>query len=137
MGRPSIVSVGNSGPVLLATIPVGSLPFTSGPLMLEARRLKNWLFTLGGTFTAFSVLVQGTNDANTSGFIGYPNTPPNANWFTLFAESAQGGTGVEANPLLNISQSLSYDRSLYAVRIVATNLGGATGTALVFGSAWA
>jgi hypothetical protein len=135
MGRPSIVSVGNSGPVLLATIPVASLPFTSGPLMLEARRLLHWRFTLGGTFTAFNVFFDGTQDANTAGFIGYPNTPPNANWFLLPAPSEQGGTGPVANPLTLATQSMLYEGNLFAVRIRATNAGGATGTCLVFGFA--
>lgn len=133
-----IVSVGNSGPVLLGTVTaaqVNSAPVTSGPLMLEARRMKKWIFSLGGVFTNFSVMIQGTIDANTSGFIGYPNTPPNANWFLLPAASAQTGAGIEANPLTSTIMSLTYSSSLLAVRFVATSVGTATGTALIFGFA--
>lgn len=135
MSAPSIISVGNSAPVLLATIAAASLPYTSGPLMLEARRMKNWNFSLGGTFTNFSVEIDGTTDANTSGYIGYANTPPNSNWFKLYAPSEQSGEGSSSNPLTLVNQSLQYAGTLFAVRVVMTAVGTATGTCNVFGFA--
>jgi hypothetical protein len=134
--RPSIESVGNAAPVVLATIVAGvtTLPYDSGPRMLEAKRMTKWNFHLGGTFTGASVSIYGTTDVGTAGWIGYgPTTPPNMNWFLLPAESAQSGTGVEQNPLTLINQSMSYDRPLVAVRVLVTAL--ASGACLVYGFA--
>jgi hypothetical protein len=135
-----ILSVGNSGPVLLGTVTAAqviSAPVTSAPLMLEARRMKKWQFMLGGTFANFSVLINGTIDANTSGFIGYANTPPNSNWFPIPGQTVQSGTGLEVNPLTLVTQSLTYGGTLFAVQFVASQAQSqtATGTCLIFGLA--
>src|SRR5271166_1037581 len=117
---PSISSVGNAGAVLLVA---AVATITTGPLMLDAKRMTKWNWYLSGTFTGFSVTIQGTIDPFTAGFIGASSTQtpapaPNANWFNIPAEAVQGGTGIEANPLTNNTMSLSYDRPLMAVRAV-------------------
>jgi hypothetical protein len=128
MGR---MSVGNAGAILLASTS-GSL--TTGPLMLEAARYTKWEWYLAGTFTGFSVLVQGTADKATAGFIGQMSAPVGANWFNIVAQSEQVGTGTVVNPLTAGLQSLSYDRALLACRLVITAT-ASTGTCQVYGFA--
>ena len=104
----------------------------SGPTCLEGKNWRNWTFTIEGTFSGYSATWYGTNDPNTAGSL--PGTPPvlvnaitNANWFIIPGEATQSGTGIEANPQTDITQSLSYDRPLLAVRCVITG-SGQTGT---------
>ena len=126
------VSVGNKGPVLLASTSAASL--TTAPMMLEAFRLHKWNFALSGTFTGYSVAIQGTIDPNTSGYLGGP-TPTGTSWFLLSGPSQQGGEGVEANPLTTTTMSLQYDGQLKAVRAVITGT-AQTGTVYVYGFAY-
>jgi hypothetical protein len=129
-------SVGNTAPIVLATIVAGTTisPYTSGPKMLEAKRMTKWVFQLGGTFTGMSAVIYGTTDIGTSGWIGYGPTPTGANWFQLPAEAVQSGTGTVVNPLTAVNQTLTYDRQLVAVQVVVTQT-SATGTCLVYGYA--
>ena len=128
MGR---MSVGNAGAILLASTS-GSL--TTGPLMLEAARYTKWEWYLAGTFTGFSVQVEGTADKATAGFLGQMNSPTGANWFKIPAEAEQTGTGTVVNPLTAIGQSLSYDRPMLACRLVIVAT-ASTGTVNVYGFA--
>lgn len=112
----------------------------SGPTCLEAKNWRNWQFTVTGTFTGYSVLWYGTNDPATAGTLPGTATPPGnyqpnpiaisptaSNWFKIPGEATQSGTGIEANPMTDATQSLSYDRPLLAVRCVITGT-GQTGT---------
>jgi hypothetical protein len=113
----------------------------SGPQCLECKGWRNWTFTVEGTFTGYSAQWYGTNDPKTAGTLPGTATPPfpgdaggvlavtptQANWFKIPAEAIQSGTGVESNPITDITQSLSYDRPLLAVRCVITG-SGQTGT---------
>lgn len=118
----------------------------SGPTCLECKNWRNWTFTVEGTIPATaSVTWYGTNDPATAGSLpGTPNTlglaygnygptPITAtNWFLIPGEATQTGTGVEANPIIDNIQSLSYDRPLLAVRaVIAGNTPGNVLTAKV------
>jgi len=102
--------------------------------MLAAKRYTKWTFQLVGTFTGYSVQVLGTSDVATSGWIGYGPTVLAQNWFLIPAEAVQAGTGIEANPLTAIIQSLSYDRPLTGVMAIFTGA-AQTGTCGLLG--WA
>ncbi len=122
-----------------------TLPADSGPQCLEGKNWRNWAFTVEGTFTGFTATWYGTNDPNTAGTLPGTATPPfpgdaggvlainpaSANWFLIPGESTQTGTGIEANPITDITQSLSYDRPLLAVRCVIDAAEGVSPTGTI------
>jgi hypothetical protein len=108
-----LVRMGNSGPKVILSTSAASADSGTGPTCAEAKFWTKWTFSLTGTFTGYSVQIYGTLDGTS--------------WFLLPARSDQSGTGIEANPLTSISQSLSYDRPLKGVRAIASGV-GQTGT---------
>lgn len=106
--------IGSSGPKVILTTSAASA--NSGLTCTEAKFWKNWSFSLAGTFTGYSVLIEATRDG--------------ISWFTIPARADQTGTGIEANPLVSIAQSLSYDKPILGVRATATGT-GQTGTVSV------
>ena len=106
--------IGSTGPRVILTTSAASA--TSGLTCTEAKGWKNWSFSLVGTFTGYSVLIEATRDG--------------VNFFTIPARADQTGTGIEANPLTTIVQSLSYDKPISGVRATATGT-GQTGTVSV------
>jgi hypothetical protein len=132
MANGNLPSVGNTGPILIAATALAS--YDSGPQMLAAKRYTKWTFHLEGTFTNYSVLIYGTTDDNTAGWIGYPPTTFQANWFPLPAPSMQAGAGTVQNPLTAVGQSMTYVGPLVAVRAVFTGT-SQTGTCGLYGFA--
>jgi len=113
-----LIRLGSQGPKVILTSAAGIAD--SGPTCQEAKFWKNWTFSLAGTFTGYSVTIYGTTDAATAAGNGN-------NWFVLPGPAEQSGTGIEANPLTSVTQSLSYRGPLMAVRALANGT-GQTGT---------
>lgn len=125
-------TIGNKGgKVILSTSAAGT---TNGSVqMVEARGYKNWMFSLAGTFTGFSVTIYGTVDPNaiTDARVANPNYPvPGAaggNWFALNSGPPATSPADVVNPLTTNTQYLPFSMPLVAVCAVAVGT-GPTGT---------
>ena len=153
-----LVSVGSHGGVVLGSFTASSTanttPLTSygtiwtadtGICMADANCYTKWTFQpiilTAGTLTAFGITVYGTISSNAwnqfqlnqiqnnnANFLMAPTFIPATNWFVIPGPSEQSGTGLIANPLSLIGQSLSYSGPLTAVRCVLTTAVAGTAT---------
>lgn len=120
----SCKTVGSLGAkTILSTAAAGTTQ--SGVQMTEARGFRNWMFTLAGTFTGFSVTIYGTIDPAALLANGQPN--PNypvpgaagGNWFALNPGTSATSPADVANPLTVMTSYCPFGSPLVAVCAVA------------------